>query len=51
MLTIGDADGLNVGSIVGMVEDEGISDGAAVTEGLVDGLGPGPVGDTVGAAL
>ena len=34
-----------------MTEVEGISDGAAVTEGVVEGLGPGPVGDSVGAAL
>ncbi len=51
MLTIGDADGLNVGSFVGTTDEEGSSDGASVTEGLVDGLGPGPVGVSVGAAL
>lgn len=51
MLTIGEADGLNVGSFVGTSEMEGRSDGTVVTEGLMDGLGPGPVGVPVGAAL
>ena len=39
------------GEFVGEVDTVGETDGAGLTVGLADGLGPGPVGASVGAAL
>ena len=51
MFTTGDNEGLDVGNFVGVREIEGKCVGAGEMDGLADGLGPGPVGASVGAEL